>query len=194
LNRPSEGHDNGGYERSGGKLHSVTGAKSHAGAEGSPRGEDAVEKPDFTKIIQVGILGIWGGKQKLVRLESKDGSGCHPSLPFAGVTHSDLFAPAQSIAQPQPPLAPSSHRRLWEGIRAMYDTTLLDVPLDAPALGSPPSSSNFICVCCNCDRFRLQTGKWVDSHSPAGDERRTHGLCPDCFAKLYPEFSDLGVR
>jgi hypothetical protein len=76
----------------------------------------------------------------------------------------------------------------------MYDTTLLDVPLDTPALGNPLSSSNFICVCCNCDRVRLISGKWVEDHTPTLGERRTHGLCPDCFAKLYPEFSGLGVR
>jgi len=76
----------------------------------------------------------------------------------------------------------------------MFDTTLLDPPRDAPALCHPSSSSSFICVCCNCDRVRLLSGNWVDEHTPASGQRRTHGLCPDCFAKLYPEFSDLGVH
>jgi hypothetical protein len=72
----------------------------------------------------------------------------------------------------------------------MYDNTLLD----APPLGNSLNSSAFICVCCNCDRVRLRSGRWVDDHTPASGERRTHGLCSDCFAKLYPEFSDLGTR
>jgi hypothetical protein len=76
----------------------------------------------------------------------------------------------------------------------MSDVSLLEVPLDATAVGNPSSSSNFVCVCCNCDRIRLRTGKWVDDQTPSSGERRTHGLCPDCFAKLYPEFTDLGVR
>jgi hypothetical protein len=76
----------------------------------------------------------------------------------------------------------------------MYDITLLDVPLDAPTLGNPSNSSSFICVCCNCDRVRMRSGKWVDDHTPSSGERRTHGLCPDCFASLYPEFASMRVR
>ena len=76
----------------------------------------------------------------------------------------------------------------------MYGITLLDVPLDAPPLDNPTTSSRLICVCCNCDRVRMRSGEWVDEHTPVSGERRTHGICPDCFAMLYPEFSDLGVR
>jgi hypothetical protein len=75
----------------------------------------------------------------------------------------------------------------------MYDISLLDVPLDAPPLGHPSTSSNFVCVCCNCDRVRLRTGVWVEDYTPVNGERRTHGLCPQCFTALYPEFADLGV-
>jgi hypothetical protein len=76
----------------------------------------------------------------------------------------------------------------------MYDMTLLDVPQDAQNPDNSSTSSSIICVCCNCDRVRMRSGNWVDDHTPSRSERRTHGLCHDCFANLYPEFSDLGVR
>jgi hypothetical protein len=82
----------------------------------------------------------------------------------------------------------------------MFDISLLDVPLGAPALGnpsgspSPSPSPDLICVCCNCDRIRSRSGKWCDPHTPQAGERRTHGLCPECFAVLYPEYAGLAGR
>lgn len=73
----------------------------------------------------------------------------------------------------------------------MYDISLLDVPLDAPTLGVPSAQPELICSCCNCDRIRSRSGKWSEDHTPMAGERRTHGICPDCFVVLYPEFASL---
>jgi hypothetical protein len=73
----------------------------------------------------------------------------------------------------------------------MFNVSLLDVPLDAPAIGqSTLRSPNLICVCCNCDRVRSRSGKWAGDHTPVAGERRTHGICPECFVVLYPEFAN----
>jgi hypothetical protein len=74
----------------------------------------------------------------------------------------------------------------------MYDISLLDVPLDAPAVGTTPTSPKLICVCCNCDRVRSRYGVWYEDHTPLAGERRTHGICPDCFVALYPEYASAG--
>jgi hypothetical protein len=46
-----------------------------------------------------------------------------------------------------------------------------------------------ICVCCNCDRIRSRAGVWQEDLTPLTGERRTHGICPDCFVVLYPEYA-----
>jgi hypothetical protein len=76
----------------------------------------------------------------------------------------------------------------------MFDISSLDVPLDAPVLGQPTGLPSLICVCCNCDRVRNRSGMWVGDHTPVAGERHTHGICPECFQVLYPEFADPGAR
>ena len=50
-------------------------------------------------------------------------------------------------------------------------------------------------ICANCKRIRDDQGYWrsveayVREHSEA---EFTHGLCPDCLAKLYPEYAETG--
>jgi hypothetical protein len=46
-------------------------------------------------------------------------------------------------------------------------------------------------ICASCKKIRDDTGYWhqveeyISQHSEA---EFTHGLCPDCLKKLYPEF------
>jgi hypothetical protein len=75
----------------------------------------------------------------------------------------------------------------------MFDISLLDVPLDAPAQNNP-KKPEWVCVCCNCDRVRTRSGMWIEGHTPAVGERHTHGICPDCFVVLYPEFAKQSAR
>jgi len=52
--------------------------------------------------------------------------------------------------------------------------------------------SSFIVVCSNCKKVSEEDGTWVSleryitNHSPS---ELTHGLCPACIAKLYPEIA-----
>ena len=73
----------------------------------------------------------------------------------------------------------------------MFGTTALDDLPFATELVDAPSSSPMICVCCNCDRVRSPSGEWRDDHTPVAGERHTHGICPDCFLILYPEYAHL---
>jgi hypothetical protein len=71
--------------------------------------------------------------------------------------------------------------------------------IPSPGLGidalEPPPPANLVCVCCNCDRVRTRSGEWRDDITPHAGERRTHGICPDCFVVLYPEYAELiGTR
>ncbi len=48
-------------------------------------------------------------------------------------------------------------------------------------------------ICANCKKIRDDTGYWnsiesyIDAHSEASF---THGICPECVRKLYPEITD----
>ena len=73
----------------------------------------------------------------------------------------------------------------------MYGTPVPDVPLDAFELTPAPRLPELVCICCNCDRVRSRSGEWRDDYTPVAGERHTHGICPDCFVKLYPDYAHL---
>jgi hypothetical protein len=72
----------------------------------------------------------------------------------------------------------------------MFDISSLGVPLDAPTLGNGAHTTELICVCCNCDRVRGRSGQWHADSTPLAGERRSHGICPECFVELYPEYAE----
>lgn len=48
-------------------------------------------------------------------------------------------------------------------------------------------------ICANCKKIRDDDGFWqnVESYiSKHSDTKFSHGICPDCVRRLYPEFSD----
>lgn len=61
------------------------------------------------------------------------------------------------------------------------------------ALAKVKILSGLLPVCANCKKVRDDKGYWsqieqyIREHS---DTRITHGICPDCLRKLYPEFAD----
>jgi hypothetical protein len=61
------------------------------------------------------------------------------------------------------------------------------------ALASVKSLSGLLPICASCKKIRDDQGYWkqveayISSHSEA---TFTHGLCPECFHTLYPEFED----
>lgn len=61
------------------------------------------------------------------------------------------------------------------------------------ALSNIQTLSGLLPICSSCKKIRDDTGYWhqvedyIRSHS---DTEFSHGLCPDCLKKLYPEFAD----
>ena len=50
--------------------------------------------------------------------------------------------------------------------------------------------SGFLPICASCKRIRDDTGYWnqIESYISAHSEAQfSHGICPDCIKKLYPE-------
>lgn len=61
------------------------------------------------------------------------------------------------------------------------------------ALAKVKILSGMLPICANCKKVRDDTGYWSQIESYIGehsDTTITHGICPDCFKKLYPEFVD----
>ncbi len=52
------------------------------------------------------------------------------------------------------------------------------------------TSTEMICVCCNCRRERTGADEWQE-HTPRPGERLTHGICRDCIYELYPDIAEL---
>ena len=61
------------------------------------------------------------------------------------------------------------------------------------ALSQVKLLSGYLPICASCKKIRDDKGYWqavesyIDSHSEA---KFSHGICPECIQKLYPEFSD----
>jgi uncharacterized protein YaiE (UPF0345 family) len=53
-----------------------------------------------------------------------------------------------------------------------------------------PEPHEMTCVCCHCKRERTGPDEWRD-HAPRPGERLTHGICPVCLYKLYPDIAPL---
>ncbi len=80
-----------------------------------------------------------------------------------------------------------SRRKRLEGEREHLIETLQD------ALSQVKTLSGLLPICANCKKIRDDSGYWqqlevyLSEHTEAGF---THGICPDCMKKLYPEFVD----
>ena len=52
-------------------------------------------------------------------------------------------------------------------------------------------------ICANCKKIRKDTGYWenveqyIEEHSSS---KLSHGICPDCYKKLYPEFAKKSIK
>lgn len=61
------------------------------------------------------------------------------------------------------------------------------------ALNSIKILKEMLPICANCKKIRDDDGYWehVETYiSKYSDTKFTHGVCPDCVRKLYPEFSE----
>jgi hypothetical protein len=53
---------------------------------------------------------------------------------------------------------------------------------------------NIIPICCGCGSIREENGLWNqdgDFRLTAPSNRLSHGICPDCIRRLYPEAAEL---
>ena len=60
------------------------------------------------------------------------------------------------------------------------------------ALAEVKTLSGFLPICASCKNVRNDTGYWQQIESYLSEHANvefTHGICPDCVAKLYPEFA-----
>jgi len=48
------------------------------------------------------------------------------------------------------------------------------------------ANKNFVVQCASCKKVR-QDGSWVEEET--GNTEISHGICPDCVIKLYPEYA-----
>ena len=44
-----------------------------------------------------------------------------------------------------------------------------------------------VSVCCNCFKLRTDAGDWVDCDFDNSYKNASHGICPVCYAELYPD-------
>lgn len=57
--------------------------------------------------------------------------------------------------------------------------------------------SGMINICANCKKIRDDKGYWkhIESHIKDHSEAKfSHGICPDCAKKLYPEVYDENLK
>lgn len=61
------------------------------------------------------------------------------------------------------------------------------------ALSEVKTLRGLLPICANCKKVRTDKGLWTQLEaylSTHTDTRFSHGLCPDCMKKLYPDFAD----
>jgi hypothetical protein len=59
------------------------------------------------------------------------------------------------------------------------------------------SLSGLLPICAGCKKIRDDKGYWsqVESYVQAHSEAKfTHGLCPDCIKKYYPELEEASLH
>ncbi len=65
------------------------------------------------------------------------------------------------------------------------------------ALAQVKSLSGLLPTCASCRKIRDAKGSWSDmeSYIAAHSEANfSHGVCPDCMQKLYPDYADEVLR
>ncbi len=80
-----------------------------------------------------------------------------------------------------------TERKTLEGERTTSLSSLRN------ALAEVKKLSGFLPICASCKKIRDDTGYWNDIESYISEHSETqfsHGICPDCMRKLYPEEAD----
>jgi hypothetical protein len=80
------------------------------------------------------------------------------------------------------------HRKKMEEEREKLITSL------QKALSDVKTLSGLIPICCSCKKIRDDQGYWKAVEQYIGEHTEaefTHGICPDCIARLYPDLGPL---
>ena len=62
------------------------------------------------------------------------------------------------------------------------------------ALGEIKPLSGLLPICCHCKKIRDDQGYWQQVETYVGSHTHadfSHGICPECFKKLYPEYQEI---
>jgi hypothetical protein len=52
----------------------------------------------------------------------------------------------------------------------------------------PDAAHTWVLVCCHCHRVHDEVSGWVEPYDPGPpDGPVSHGYCPKCVSRLYPE-------
>ena len=84
------------------------------------------------------------------------------------------------------------HRDITERKRLEEEKQNLIIDLQK-ALSEVKKLSGFLPICASCKKIRDDKGYWKDVEryiSEHSEAEFTHGICPDCMRKLYPEIAD----
>ena len=79
------------------------------------------------------------------------------------------------------------------GIYISYKRTASDLAKLQTALAEIHTLRGIIPICSSCKKIRTDSGAWeqievyIRDHS---DADFSHGICPDCMKKLYPDYVD----
>ena len=74
---------------------------------------------------------------------------------------------------------------------AIWTTTILGVQREN-ALHRVKILSGYLPTCASCKKIKDEQGAWIQMESYVANNSEaqfSHGVCPDCMKKLYPEFS-----
>jgi len=149
-----------------------------------------MKKNEFQKQVSEGTLKLYGSLPEvwlgvLLKIKNKIiGTICLQSYSNPE-TYSEKDIKLMEIISEQVALA-IQYKRAEEGKEKLINDL-------QKALSDVKRLSGLIPICANCKKIRDDKGYWADVEkyiSERSDVDFTHGICPDCTKKLYPDIYD----
>ena len=151
---------------------------------------DLLDKKDFDVVLMDLMLPDSMGLETFQQFNQRA-----PNMPvvlLSSLDDSQVATQAVSEgAQDYLPKRGLSSRLLLRSIRYAIERHKLVLNLQQ-ALNEVRTLRGFLPICSNCKKIRNDKGYWqavevyVQEHS---DAQFSHGICPECLKKLYPEFA-----
>ena len=141
---------------------------------------------DFPPELHPSLIALRTGASE--RLEMGIYNPLHESYRWVEVSAVPYFRPGDTTpCEVHTTLDDVPERRRMEAERERLTQQLED------ALANLKVLSGFIPICASCKKIRNDSGYWqqlevyMRDHS---DAQFSHGVCPECMVKLYPEYAD----